>query len=119
MISKDDKTEIVSAIHEFANRAGLRLKRKKHQIATQSDLMIVTKLHVNGRTPTLSQTERSRIRSAVRECETIARIDPVNINLAKKISSAVGRVGKLKRFHQKEATPLLARLKTVRIKIGQ
>lgn len=118
-ISAADKTKIVSTIHQLVNRVDMRLKREKHQISTQSAQMIVTKLHVNGHAPTLSQSERSRIRAAVLQCELRAKEIPLSPDLNKRIESAAGRVGKLGRFHEKEAIRLMARLKAVRRSLGQ
>jgi hypothetical protein len=113
-ISAVEKKEIVTELHKLVNRVGLRLKRIKHQISTKNIPMTVTKLQVNGQKPTLGISERARIRAATLDCEMSAEGVQDAGNLTKKINSVSGRVGKLGRFHPREAAKLKARLKLVR-----
>lgn len=112
-IPREKQTAILAQIHGMLSKAGLRAKRKKHEIYTARKKMITTKLVVNKRVA-LSTKQRSAVRAAVFQLEQLARVDVATPDVSKRLSNASARVGAMGRLHANEARGLATRVATVR-----
>jgi hypothetical protein len=108
-----DKTAVIASIYGMMKRLGYKPKRKKHEISTARERMIVTKLTVNEK-PGLASKERAQIRAMVhgleRDLETGIKLDAVITVLPK----VMGKVSKFGRFHPGKAAPLKKRLAAIK-----
>lgn len=111
-IAPERKTEIVSAIFGLMLRHGYKPKRMKHELNTAGQRMTVTKLTVNQK-PGIPNAERARIRAAVHHLECLVSQGALIAEHRRELSSVLGRVNHLARFHPGEATGLRVRLKAL------
>ena len=113
-LTQTQKTELIAAVYGMLLRNGLSAKREKHEIFPATRRMITTKLIVN-RKASLLPAQRSNVRAAVHEVESLALKPDVEDGLVwKALSLAANRVGQLGRFHPNLAEPLRERLQVVR-----
>jgi hypothetical protein len=120
LLTRAELADVIGRLHAMCGKYGLHLKRTKHRISLDGSRMAVfskdkikTGLIVNCGV-SLSHQERSAIRAHVRQLELLAAEDgnrgPV---FAASYRSLSGRVGKLKRFHPREAQELRRRLRAI------
>lgn len=112
VVERTDLTDIVRRLHGMVRKYGLRLKRAKHRVYVQGSRMVTTNLVVNRRV-SLASEERSAIRRMVKKLETSAATDRDTASYVKRYLSVSGKIGKLKRFHAREAGELRKRLKAI------
>jgi len=112
-LDKKAKTQVINKLYGMLIKKGYKPKRTKHEIHTQKNPMIVTKLVVNGKV-SLNKDERSNIRTAVFQLESRVRNGERGIVIASELTHTAGRVGVLNRFHKVEGAQLKARLKVLR-----
>lgn len=114
-LPKERQTQLVGAVHGMLSKAGLRAKRKKHEIYTGRGKMITTKLVVNKRVA-LTGAQRNAVRAAVFQMEHLVSSGPITAEMASQLAKVAARVGHLKRFHKREADGYSQRLATLREK---
>lgn len=113
VIDPTKKTELVASIYGMMIRHGYRPKRKKHELRTAKERMVVTKLTVNSK-PGLARDERSRIRAMVHELEGLsASLDNTQV-VQVRLNSVAGKITMLGRFHPGKALSLKKRLLEVK-----
>lgn len=106
-----EKTSAIATVYKMLKSKGYKPKRNKHEICTCKGQMFVTKLLVNER-PALTQKERSAIRAAIFQLERKVRDSQFSLAISE-YRSNLGRVSKLKRFHETEGETLMRRLKAL------
>lgn len=112
-MSKETQTWAISQLYGMLLKNGLKAARKKHQIFSDSQPMITTKLIVN-RKPALPKKKRAKVRTQVKQLEITsaegAEADKVR-DLATKAAQSVGQLGRL---HKVQAKKLKTRIKAIR-----
>jgi hypothetical protein len=111
--SKQELTRLIRRVYGMLACAGLKAKRKKHEIFTSKNPMFATKLLVNKRVA-LPEKERGRIRAAVNQAEKMQASGAPMADLMKAMNTAAGRVATLGRFHKAQAAPLKGKLRVLR-----
>ncbi len=111
-LSRGELTDVVRRIHGMVGKYGLRLKRAKHRVYLDGSRMVTTNLVVNRRI-SLPHEERSAIRGEVKRLEILAPIQNGTLPYDKQYRSLSGKIGKLKRFHPREAAELRDRLRNL------
>lgn len=103
------KSEVISKIYAFIKRNGYKPKYKKHAVFDHSERMLVNNLVVNER-PALPHQERAAIRQLVHRTAKalIAGNGSATPDLLPRVR---GKIGKLKRFHPRNAQKLAAKLR--------
>lgn len=110
-LTNEDKTKIIAKIYGMLRSCGYKAKRKKHEIAGSGMRMVITKLTVNGKAPTLTGKERASIRAAVYQLESNPNVSEKDLNRAS------GLVAKLTRLHTTEGKKLQSRIRHVRTNV--
>lgn len=113
-IEKKEIQGITAKIYGMFLGAGLKPNRKKRNVQTKSGKMIVHKLNVNSGKPTLSKIERSKIRAAVKEFETLAQSATSWEEIEESYNKVNGRVNLMKRLHPNEAQKYIEKIKAVK-----
>ena len=112
-VTAEEKTSIIATIYGMLGGLGYKAKRRKHELRTNKDRMIVTKLLVNAK-PSLVKEDRSAIRTAVYQLEEQVRNGSRSFALSKEYSKVFGRVSSLGRFHGSEAEQLKQRMRILK-----
>lgn len=113
-ISKKSKTFIINEIYKMLLIKGYSPKRKKHEIITSNNKMVVIGLTVNSSKPSLSKTEQNNIRAIVHKCECYSKNERTSSKYKDLWKSASGKVGNLTRFHKGKGAVLRKRLRAVK-----
>lgn len=113
-LTKAEKQEITEAIYQMMFDNGFIPKRNKRRVMSSGTRMSIHNLNINSGTPTLSKKERSKIRSAVKECETLARSGTDSEEYEEKFVKVQGRVSVLERLHPSQAKKLNERLDLIK-----
>jgi hypothetical protein len=80
--------------------------------------MVVHGLNINSGKPTMPKEERYKIRTAVKELESIVESATPKDEIQKIFNSVSGRVNLLKRLHPQEAQKYIARIVVVKEKLA-
>ncbi len=112
-LTQSEIHEITRAVYQMLFSLGFRPKRRKRKVMTSGFRINIHNLNTNSGTPTLSQSERRKIRSAVKQCEIFAKTG-LNRDAYEKIyKSTYGRVALLKRLHPKQAQKYIDKLESI------
>jgi hypothetical protein len=103
------KSQVISKIYAFIKRNGYTPKYKKHAIFNRSERMLVNHLVVNER-PALPHQERAAIRQLVHRTAQ-ALIAGDGSTTPALLAHVRGKIGKLKRFHPRNAQKLAAKIR--------
>ncbi|WPG36220.1 reverse transcriptase family protein [Variovorax sp. EBFNA2] len=112
-ITPAEQERIIADVYGVLRRNGLSAKRKKHEISSSSQRMIVTKVIVNVK-PSWSKARRSAVRTQVYELEKRVASGGDGTDLRKFADRTSNLVGQLGRFHAREAGLLRARVRNAR-----
>jgi hypothetical protein len=107
-LATDEKTWIVGQIHRLLALEGLRIKRKKHELAGAGGAMRVHRVGINANRPSIPKSERSKLRAAVHEFERLSRTSRA-AELPKAFPKLRGRLFRLKSMHPAEYARLTSR----------
>ena len=116
-LKKKEIQGITTKIYGMFIGAGLKPNRKKRDVQTKSGKMTVHKLNVNSGKPTLSRIERSKIRAAVKEFETLTQSATSWEEIEKSYNKVNGRVNLMKRLHPNEAQKYIEKIKAVKKRV--
>nr|WP_059889628.1 reverse transcriptase family protein [Burkholderia vietnamiensis] len=112
-LTEENKRWAISQIYAMIGAAGFKPQRSKHGSFSASHAIRIMGLNAN-RSPTLPKQERSAIRAQVYQLEQQIVQANSGPELRAAVSSATSKVGRLKRFHPREAEALRIRLNAVR-----
>jgi hypothetical protein len=112
-ITDHEKSEIISSVYAMLRTAGVKPKRKKHEVHTARSRITTTKLVHNSRVSLPKETRRS-IRASVYQLECRVAFGEHNGALQKELLTVSSRVGLLNSFHPSEGALLKTRLKLLR-----
>jgi hypothetical protein len=115
-LSKDEQTEIISALYGMLLKHGVKPKRSKHEVSVAGRRMMSTKLMHNKRVA-LAPDRRQNIRAAVFKLEGRVAFGDHDAALLHEINSVAGKVGQLNGLHVAEGKKLKARLKALRARV--
>jgi hypothetical protein len=110
-ISKPFQKRVIGQVYGMLIKHGFSPSRKKHEVFSDSDVMMVTKLIVN-RKPSLTRQKRANIRAQVHRATTQSKSIPV-------LNKAAQMVGLLGRFHPGEAVKLKPHIQKAKIYVGK
>lgn len=96
--------------------AGVKPKRKKHEVSTAKGRITTTKL-VHNEQVSLTKEVRQGVRAAVHLVEQKAAFGERDTALYKELASVSSRVGRLNSFHPTQGAALKVRLKQLRLAI--
>jgi hypothetical protein len=113
-VEKKEFQDITTKIYGMFIGAGLKPNRKKRDVQAKNGKMTVHKLNVNSGKPTLSKIERSKIRAAVKEFETLAQSATSWEEIEERYNKVNGRVNLMKRLHPNEAQKYIEKIKAVK-----
>lgn len=118
-IPAQEKTNVIGLVYGMLAAKGCNPNRTKHaihkkgQISAPGKGVIVTGYAVSGGRPSVSKSERSRVRSAVRQIELQARSDGTNPDLQALFRSTASRVARIARCGSAQGHWLRQRLAEV------
>lgn len=113
ILSKKEQHEVTNQIYGMLFSKQIKPNRKKRQIYTSAQRMIVTGLNVNSFKPTLDKNERNNIRAAVYQCEQTPESERATPEYLKLYRSTMGRVRNYKQLHPRKGKVYLEKLKAV------
>jgi len=108
-LSSQETDWVIQKVRALAESQGFRLKSGKETIANASKRMVATKLVVNVRVA-LPSEERSKIRAALKSCESLTRGE----SFEKTLNKVSGKLSYLGQYHPAESRALRESLKPVR-----
>ena len=108
-LSRDETEWVIRKVRALAESQGFRLKCSKETVSDAGTRMIATKLVVNVRVA-LPSEERSKIRAAVKSCESLRRGGSAD-NIFNKVS---GKLSYLGQYHPSESKALRESLNSTR-----
>lgn len=109
----------IAQAYGMIGSAGFKPKRAKHGSYTASVPITLMGLNANSnKRPTLTSSERARIRAQVFQLERRLSAGEKGAELDKALNLASGKVGRLKRLHEREAGALRARVDAMRVTIN-
>jgi hypothetical protein len=109
-----DLNLIFECIFGMFRSKGVKPNRNKIDISTSGHAMVVHNLNLNAGVPTLPESERSRIRAAVKECESKYPKGKQSKTYKKLWESTMGRVNYLAQLNPSQAQEYIARLQAVK-----
>lgn len=112
-LTNEQKSEIISGIYGMLRSAGVKPKRKKHEVSTAKGRITTTKL-VHNEQVSLTKEVRQGVRAAVHLVEQKAAFGERDSTLHKELASVSSRVGRLNSFHPTQGAALKTRLKQLR-----
>lgn len=102
-----EETSICASVIGFVQSYGFTIKRTKLKMHRQNRQMTLNSLGANVR-PTLPKAERNNIRGQVKGlAKQLTQQNPVEVTY---VRSTLGKIAKLRRFHEGDATALRATL---------
>lgn len=119
-LSSAEKTELLRLLFGMFAAKGLRPKRKKHGIAKKGQSsghgrgVTITGYTAGGAHPSVSKSERNRVRSAVHQLEIEARNHGTSPKLRSQFQSVSSRVDRVERAGSTEGKRLRQRLAEVK-----
>lgn len=128
-LTNSEVSEVISAVVAMLATKGCRQKRRKLNVRKSGqgflnangsyESLTITSLTVNNSNGVgVSQRERNRVRSFVKEIELLAHADTPWSEVEKLYQKAMGRVGRLIACNHREGSRLKARLNTVKASYG-
>ena len=113
-LSGEEKSWLIGQVYGMIGGAGFKPQRVKHASLPASHPIRIMGLNANSKSqPTLPQEERANIRAQVYQIERRQAAGESGPELRSAIAQAIGRVGKMKRLHERKAEPLRSRLRKV------
>ena len=109
VINNAMKEMIIARIYGMLRKNGYSAKRRKHEINTGKDRMVVTKLTVN-KSVGITKSSRHRVRAALHQLEQKINAGERSPEISKEISSVEGRINNLASLHPGEAANMKLRL---------
>jgi len=109
-LNKADIRFITSNLYGMLSSKGLKPNRKKRHIQISSHKKTIHNLNINAGVATMSKTERSKIRAAVKQCEEMANTDRSSDIYIELYQCTLGRVSTMQRLHPHEAQPYREKL---------
>lgn len=114
IISREEKTRIISGIYNLFSSINVKPNRKKQEIMPKSQQQTVHKLNVNNLKPSLPKSKRNEIRQLVFLCKKAFEDKNTTISeYTVRYNSTMGSVNHLKRLHHKDGEQLLFKLKEI------
>jgi hypothetical protein len=114
VIDKAIKEMVISKIYGMLRRNGYSAKRRKHEINTGKDRMVVTKLTVN-KSIGIPKCSRHRVRAALYQLEKKIFAGEFSSEISKEIASVEGRINNIASLHLIEATDMKLRLQKAKM----
>lgn len=111
-ISDEDKSWAIGQVIAMMGSRGFSPAREKHRVQSAHERISVMGLNVS-RAPGLPAGERSGLRAAVYQLESRLNLGERGPELGSELSRVGGRIGRMKRFHPREATQLQLRVRAV------
>lgn len=115
-INDKQKVRVISKIYGMLFSKDFAPKRSKHEILSRSQRMTVTGLGVNGKKPTVSKRERSRVRAGVFQLEKLRIEERSDADYGKRWERLSGLVGHISTCHPEEGRKLRVRLRKIKPK---
>lgn len=112
-LNPEEIERVIADVYGMLRKNGLSAKRKKHEVFTSSDRMIVTKVLVNSK-PSWKASRRSAVRTQVHVLEQRVSSGEIGAELHKFVDRTSNLVGQLGRFHKREADFLRQRIRKAR-----
>ena len=113
-VDKKELHTVTAMIYGMFINAGVNPNRKKRNVQTRGGRMRVHNLNVDSGSPTISRKERSRIRTAVMQCERMALQEPTSDEFKELYASVRGRVTAMARLHPNQANNYIKRLDAIK-----
>ncbi len=107
-LAPTDKTWIVGELHRMFALEGFRAKRKKHELRSSGSAMRVHRVSINTGRPSISRSERSKLRAAVHELVTTLDALPASYAERQRVRLH-GRIARLKHLHPNRYNTLAAK----------
>jgi len=115
-ISKEEQSYIISKIYGMLKSIESNPNKKKHKIMSNRMRQQLHRVNLNTEKPTLSKKERSKISTAVFQCEQAFEDNTNPILYKKQFESTMGRVNTLNRMHPLMGKQLQERLQKIKPK---
>ncbi|HAS6292701.1 TPA: RNA-directed DNA polymerase [Vibrio vulnificus] len=112
-LSKSEITNAISSVYGLFKTINVKPNRTKHEVMSKGKRQTVHRVNVSAGRPTFSKKERSKIKTAVFQCEQLFPKASTTQEYLSMYRSALGRVNTLARLHKKEADSLKERLKAI------
>jgi hypothetical protein len=112
-LSPEEIEHVIADVYGMLRKNGLSAKRKKHEVFTSSERMIVTKVVVNAK-PSVNRHRRAAVRTQVHVLEQRVSSGETGTELYKFVDRTGNLVGQLGRFHKREAELLRQRVRRAR-----
>jgi hypothetical protein len=112
-LSRKEIREITTKVYQMIYSLGFTPNRGKRKVESGGNKMTVHNLNVDSDKPTISKSERSKIRAAVFELEKLADISPLSEAVIIKYAQVWSRVAVMARMHPGEASKYFTRLKAI------
>jgi hypothetical protein len=117
-MSNDDKTWAIAQVYAMFGKYGFKPERSKHESFNPKDAIRIMGLNANSKNgPTLTQKERSAIRTQVFQLEKAISRSCSVLELQPQIKSTSGKIIRLCRLHPTEGQKLRSRLDLIQTKI--
>ena len=117
-LNQEEKRWAIALIYAMMGSRGFKPKRKKHEILSAGKPIRVMGLVTNSGV-SLPRQERSVIRASVHNLEMRFDRGGIDSDFRIDFSKALGKVGKLKRFHKKEAIALHDRIRAMKSTVDE
>lgn len=114
-MSEKDKRWAIAQTYAMIGGAGFKPQRAKHAAFTARGPITIMGLNANAsHQPTLTKQERANIRAQVFQLEQRLAAGETGPEFRRALNQAGGKVGRLKRLHEREALALRGRLDAMR-----
>lgn len=113
LLTKQEVENVTKNVYQMMFSKGLKPKRQKRMFMTSGFRINIHNLNTNSGRPTVSKAERKRIRAAVDECETAAKLRMSRRDYEKIFLSVRGRVAVLETLHPNLAKRYLEKLEVL------
>jgi hypothetical protein len=113
-VPMQDLAPIFANIFDMFYKKGVKPNRNKIDISTKGHGMLVHNLNIDAGIPTIPNSERKRIRAAVKECETKFPGQSQSEEYERLWKSTIGRVAFMSQLHRDEAQTYNERLQAVK-----
>ncbi|WP_407971010.1 reverse transcriptase family protein [Burkholderia pyrrocinia] len=112
-LGRGDTRWAIAQVYAMIGASGFQPQRAKHAAFAASHPIRIMGLNAN-RHPTLPIEERANIRAMVHQLEQCLAREEVTAEFRTRLSTANGKVGRLKRLHPREGAALRLRLDAIR-----
>lgn len=117
-ISNREQTYIIGKIYGMLRSVDANPNKSKHKVMSNGVKQQLHNVNLNAEIPTLPKKERSKIKTAVFQCEQAHEKNMNPVEYEKLFNSAMGRVNTLCRMHSKKGNELKIRLQKVKPKLS-